>query len=220
MTIEQPAFSCVMMRGDTLRQVGPPRRAVRDFLQRCRLLLAVAAARPDLALPAGLAIVHHQSSATRRLPMLSAELAGSAVRFANKYFTGASRWRIRAAIVLEAAWRKLLHHDFPASLASIWRGDLFHADASKPAPAAPAVATRGDLALLTGEYPPQPGGVSDYSRAAGARPGRGRRPRRGLGAARAKRSARDTTSTGRTGVRQSIGPPAAGSVRPEVAAGI
>jgi GT2 family glycosyltransferase len=136
MTIEQPAFSCVLMRGETLRQVGflDEQFAIFfndvDYCWRWRQHGLTWHYLPDWR------IVHHESSATRRLPMLGAELAGSAVRFANKYFTGASRWRIRAAIVLEAAWRKLLHHDFPASLASIWRGELFHADASKPSPAA------------------------------------------------------------------------------------
>lgn len=129
-TLEQPAFSCVLMRGDALRQVGllDEQFAIFfndvDYCWRWREHGLTWHYLPDWR------IVHDQSATTRRLPLLSAELAGSAVRFADKYFTGASRWRIRVAIVLEAAWRKLLHRDFHASLASIWRGQLFHADAA------------------------------------------------------------------------------------------
>jgi N-acetylglucosaminyl-diphospho-decaprenol L-rhamnosyltransferase len=139
MTLEQPAFSCVLMRGDTLRRVGWLDEQFTiffndvDYCWRWRQHGLTWHYLPEWR------IVHDQSSATRRLPLLSAELAGSAVRFANKSFTGASRWRIRTAIVLEAAWRKLLHRDFPVSLASIWRGELFHVDAAPPPAAATAM---------------------------------------------------------------------------------
>ena len=143
MTIEQPAFSCVLLRGETLRRVGLLDEAFAiffndvDYCWRWRQHGLTWHYLPDWR------IVHDQSSATRRLPLLSAELAGSAVRFANKHFSGGSRWRIRAAIVLEAAWRKLRHRDFPVSLASIWRGQLFHADVTTPS--APVAAPIGDL---------------------------------------------------------------------------
>jgi GT2 family glycosyltransferase len=128
MTIEQPAFSCVMMRGEARRQVGllDERFVIFfndvDYCWRWRQHGFTWHYRPEWR------IVHAQSSATSRLPLLGAELAGSAVRFADKYFTGASLTRVRLAIVLEAAWRKVVHRDFPPSLASIWRGQLFHAE--------------------------------------------------------------------------------------------
>jgi hypothetical protein len=53
------------------------------------------------------------------------------VRFARKHCRGASRTRIRAALVAEAAWRKALHRDFPVPLSAVWRGDLFHTDARR-----------------------------------------------------------------------------------------
>ena len=137
MTLEQPAFSCVVMRSEAVRRVGllDEQFAIFfndvDYCWRWR--------QHGLTwhyLPAW-RIVHDQSAAARRLPLLSAELAGSAMRFANKHFTGASRWRIRVAILLEAAWRKFLHRDFPAPLRTIWRGELFHAEV--PGAAAPVV---------------------------------------------------------------------------------
>jgi N-acetylglucosaminyl-diphospho-decaprenol L-rhamnosyltransferase len=137
MEIEQPAFSCVLIRGDTLRMVGllDEQFAIFfndvDYCWRWRQHGLTWHYLPDWR------IVHDQSATTRRLPLLSAELAGSAVRFTNKYFTGASRWRIRAAIVAEAAWRKVRHRDFPPSLASIWHGELFHTELTTRA-AAPA----------------------------------------------------------------------------------
>jgi GT2 family glycosyltransferase len=137
MTMEQPAFSCVVMRSEAVRRVGflDEQFAIFfndvDYCWRWR--------QHGLTwhyLPAW-RIVHDQSSTARRLPLLSAELAGSAMLFANKHFIGASRWRIRVAILLEAAWRKFLNRDFPAPLRSIWRGDLFHAEV--PGAAAPVV---------------------------------------------------------------------------------
>jgi N-acetylglucosaminyl-diphospho-decaprenol L-rhamnosyltransferase len=140
MTMEQPAFSCVVMRSEAVRQVGflDEQFAIFfndvDYCWRWR--------QHGLTwhyLPAW-RIVHDQSFTARRLPLLSAELAGSAMLFANKHFTGASRWRIRVAILLEAAWRKFLNRDFPAPLRSIWRGNLFHAEVpGAPAPVVVAV---------------------------------------------------------------------------------
>ena len=135
MTLEQPAFSCVVMRSEAVRRVGPLDEQFAiffndvDYCWRWR--------QHGLTwhyLPAW-RIVHDHSATVRRLPLLSAELAGSAMLFANKHFTGASRWRIRVAILLEAAWRKYLHRDFPVPLRSIWRGDLFHADVAGAAAA-------------------------------------------------------------------------------------
>ena len=137
MTLEQPAFSCVVMRSEAVRRVGllDEQFAIFfndvDYCWRWR--------QHGLTwhyLPAW-RIVHDHSATVRRLPLLSAELAGSAMRFANKHFAGASRRHIRVAILLEAAWRKFLHRDFPAPLSSIWRGDLFHAEV--PGAAAPFV---------------------------------------------------------------------------------
>jgi GT2 family glycosyltransferase len=128
MTIEQPAFSCVLMRGDAVRQVGllderfPIFFNDIDYCWRWREHGLTWHYLPDWQ------IVHDRSQATGRLPLLGAELAGSAMRFATMHFSGVSRWRIRVAILLEAAWRKCLHRDFPAPLGKIWRGDLFHAD--------------------------------------------------------------------------------------------
>lgn len=138
MTMEQPAFSCVVMRSEAVRRVGllDEQFAIFfndvDYCWRWRQHGLTWHYLPSWR------IVHDQSSAARRLPLLSAELAGSAMLFANKHFTGASRWRIRVAILLEAAWRKFLNRDFPAPLRSIWRGDLFHAEG--PGAAAPVAA--------------------------------------------------------------------------------
>ena len=134
MTLEQPAFSCVVMRSEAVRRVGllDEQFAIFfndvDYCWRWRQHGLTWHYLPSWR------IVHDQSSTARRLPLLSAELAGSAMLFANKHFTGASRWRIRVAILLEAAWRKFLNRDFPAPLRSIWRGDLFHADVPGAAP--------------------------------------------------------------------------------------
>jgi hypothetical protein len=131
MTIEQPAFSCVLMRGDAWRRVGyldeefPIFFNDVDYCWRWRAHGFTWHYLPDWD------IVHVHGHTMRRLPLLSAEKAGSAVRFARKHFSRPSAWRIRAAIVLEAAWRKAFHRDFAPSLRSIWRGDLFHAAGSE-----------------------------------------------------------------------------------------
>jgi len=136
MTLEQPAFSCVLMRGDARRRVGfldddfPIFFNDVDYCWRWREHGFTWHYLPDWR------IVHVHGYSTRRLPNLSAELSGSAVRFARKYFPGASGWRIRCAITLEAAWQKYIHRAFPAGLGAIWRGELFHADTSGPPPVA------------------------------------------------------------------------------------
>jgi N-acetylglucosaminyl-diphospho-decaprenol L-rhamnosyltransferase len=129
MTIEQPAFSCVLMRGEAQRRVGmldeqfPIFFNDVDYCWRWREHGFTWHYLPDWR------IVHDQSASTRKLPLLRAELAGSAMRFARKHFDGASRWRIGAAILAEVAWRKARHRDLPVSLRSIWNGALFHAAA-------------------------------------------------------------------------------------------
>jgi GT2 family glycosyltransferase len=136
MTIEQPAFSCVLMRGDACRRVGfldeefPIFFNDVDYCWRWREHGFTWHYLPDWR------IVHVHGHTMRRLPRLSAELSGSAVRFARKYFPGASGWRIRAAITLEAAWQKYIHRAFPADIGAVWRGELFHADTSGPPPVA------------------------------------------------------------------------------------
>jgi GT2 family glycosyltransferase len=132
MTIEQPAFSCVLMRRSAFEAVGELDEAFPiffndvDYCWRWRAHGFTWQYLPDWH------ICHAHGHTTGRLPKLNAELAGSAMRFTLKYFRGAAAVRIRIAIVLEAAWRKLLHGDFEPSLASVWRGDLFHAEPSPP----------------------------------------------------------------------------------------
>jgi len=126
MTIEQPAFSCVLMRGDAVRHVGALDERFPiffndiDYCWRWREHGLTWHYLPDWR------IVHDQSHSTSKLPLLRAELAGSAMRFATKHFSGASQRRIRLAILLEVAWRKCRHHDLPVPLGSIWSGQLFH----------------------------------------------------------------------------------------------
>lgn len=126
MTLEQPAFSCVMMRADAVRRVGvldeqfPIFFNDVDYCWRWREHGLTWHYRPDWR------IVHDQSRTSERIPLVRAELAGSAMRFARKHFTGARRRRICLAIMLEAAWRALRHGDLRVPLGSIWRGRLFH----------------------------------------------------------------------------------------------
>jgi GT2 family glycosyltransferase len=142
MTIEQPAFACVLMRGDACRRVGFLDEAFPiffndvDYCWRWREHGFTWHYLPDWH------IVHVHGHSTRKLPKLTAELSGSAVRFARKYFPGASGWRIRTAITLEAAWQKYVHRAFPADIGAVWRGDLFHADTSGSAPVAVRGATK------------------------------------------------------------------------------
>lgn len=131
MTIEQPAFSCVLMRGDAAREVGALDERFPiffndvDYCWRWREHGLTWHYLPDWR------IVHDMSQTTGKMPMMRAELAGSAMRFATKHFSGASRGRIRVAILLEAAWRKFRHRDLPAPLGGIWRGQLFHVTGSE-----------------------------------------------------------------------------------------
>ena len=124
-TIEQPAFACVLLRGSSARQVGmfderfPIFFNDIDYCWRWRERGWTWHYLPQWR------IIHHRSRSTARLgAFLQAELAGSAVRFARKHFPPLVAESVCASVVLEAAWRKLRHDDFPRSLTDLWHGHL------------------------------------------------------------------------------------------------
>ena len=131
MTLEQPAFSCVLMRAEAMRRVGTLDEQFPiffndvDYCWRWREQGLTWHYLPDWR------VIHDQSHTSEHIPLLRAELAGSAMRFARKHFSGASRLRICLAILLEAAWRKVRHGDLRVPLLSVWRGRLFHVAVSE-----------------------------------------------------------------------------------------
>jgi GT2 family glycosyltransferase len=70
-------------------------------------------------------IVHHQSASTSKLGgKVYAEMAGSVSRFAMKHYPHRDAAFVRAALVAEAAYRRVRHDDFDSPIAGPWRGDL------------------------------------------------------------------------------------------------
>jgi GT2 family glycosyltransferase len=126
MTIEQPAFSCVLLRGEAMRGVGSLDERFPIFFNDVDYCWRWREHGFTWHYLPAWRIVHDKSRSTGGLPLLRAELAGSAMRFATKHFSGTSRLRIRLAILLEVAWRKWRHRDLPVPIASIWQERLFH----------------------------------------------------------------------------------------------
>lgn len=130
--IEQPAFSCVMMRGASARVVGELNEELPiffndvDYCWRWRLRGWSWEYLPTWS------VTHHQSSSTKRLgALLGPELAGSISHFASLHMSPADATVVRSALLGEAAWRKYLHGERAWSLRNVWRGDrqLFPASA-------------------------------------------------------------------------------------------
>ena len=136
MSLEQPAFACVLMRGRSAQAVGlmdeqfPLFFNDVDYCWRWR-----ERGWPWLYFP-DWRVVHHQGKSTAKLGgLLWSEVASSAVRFARKHYPPPTAFLIRLTIVLEAFWKKVRHRDVPVRLADIWRGTLFFC---QPAPSAPS----------------------------------------------------------------------------------
>lgn len=123
--IPQPAFSCVLLRADHLQKVGtfderfPIFFNDVDYCQRW--------------FEAGFAwryfpqwrIIHYRSKTTSTIGRhLTAELAGSVVRYAHKNYGGMTSLFVRCAVMAQCAYRKWLRRDFAGSLRGVWRGEL------------------------------------------------------------------------------------------------
>lgn len=133
MMVEQPAFSCVLMRGQCARKVGLMDEQFHiffndvDYCWRWRQQGWSWRYFPDWR------VVHHHSRSTAKMGGIrEAEFASSAVRFARKHFSGLSASMVRGSIVVEALWRKLRHRDMSVPLSSIWQGHLFFCFPSVP----------------------------------------------------------------------------------------
>lgn len=143
LSLEQPAFACVLMRGESVRAVGllderfPIFFNDVDYCWRWRERGFHWRYLPDWT------VVHSKSRSTARIGgLLKAEFASTAARFARKHFSAAGAFAVLCALVAEAGWRKYRHGDLPVPLADIWRGKLFFCEpevASQP-PAAAAEA--------------------------------------------------------------------------------
>jgi len=126
MTLEQPAFSCVLLRGAAVRQVGLMDERLPIFFNDVDYCWRWRQQGWTWHYLPWWRVVHHKSSSTNRLGgLLGAELAGSVVRFARTHYSGPTALFVRLAVVLEAGWRKLVHKDLPVALTDIWRGRLF-----------------------------------------------------------------------------------------------
>ncbi len=126
MTIEQPAFACVLMRGENLRLVGlldeqfPIFFNDVDICWRWREKGYVWQYLPDWR------IVHHKSQSTSRLGgRLGAELAASAVRFARKHFAPSQAFLVRMAVSLDICMSRWRRGQRTANVLQVWRGEHF-----------------------------------------------------------------------------------------------
>jgi GT2 family glycosyltransferase len=137
MRVEQPAFACVLMRGECARAVGfldeefPIFFNDVDYCWRWRAAGFCWEYLPDWR------IVHELGSSTRKLKgMLAAEMSGSAVRFAIKHFPIWGRLAVRAAVFLEAVWSRIRGR-LTISPVSIYQGRHFFRASYPVIPEAP-----------------------------------------------------------------------------------
>lgn len=139
LSVEQPAFACVLMRAESMRAVGllderfPIFFNDVDYCWRWRERGFGWRYLPDWP------VVHAKSQSTARIGgLLNAEFASTAARFARKHFSAAGAFTVLCSLVAEAAWRKYRHGDVPVALRDIWRGRLFFCEsgAGSPPPAA------------------------------------------------------------------------------------
>lgn len=126
LTVEQPAFACVLMRGESARAVGlmdeqfPIFFNDVDYCWRWRERGWSWRYFPDWR------VTHHRGKSTAKIgSVLRGEVASSAARFARKYYSRPSALLILCSIVLESLWRKCRYGDIPVSVFDIWQGTLF-----------------------------------------------------------------------------------------------
>ncbi len=129
-TIEQPAFACVLMRGESCRKTGLLDEAFPiffndvDYCWRWRNLGYTWHYLPELR------IVHHHGRSVKRLSgMLRAEMLGSLSRFAKKHFSIPTSLLVRSAVGLEAATYNVRNRDYEYSALDMVRGRHFFAKA-------------------------------------------------------------------------------------------
>lgn len=126
MDVEQPAFACVLLRGGLLRAVGHLDEQFPIFFNDVDYCWRWRAAGHSWRYVPEWRIVHHQSRSTKRLgPVLAAELAGSALRFARKHLAPPARWLVEGSIFAEACWRTVRHREPVSHLPMLVRGELF-----------------------------------------------------------------------------------------------
>lgn len=123
--ISQPAFSCVLMKGSRLRAVGLFDEQFPIFFNDVDFCWRWRAAGGSWRYFPEWRVIHHKSRTTSKIgPLLSAEMAGSIVRFAAKHYRPATAGLVRAAVTAECVYRKLVHHDYPRGIGEVWRGRL------------------------------------------------------------------------------------------------
>ena len=127
MTLEQPAFSCVLARASAVRQLGgfdeqfPIFFNDIDFCWRWRQQGWTWHYRPDWR------IIHHKSTSTSRLGgLLQAEMLGSAMAFCRKHLTSGGAAAGQLAVFGEAAFRHFRHGDLGVPLRSIWHAQVMN----------------------------------------------------------------------------------------------
>lgn len=128
MSLEQPGFACVLMRGECVRQVGLMDESFPilfndvDYCWRWR-----EKGFSWLYFPKWRIIHHKGKSQFKTGTRVNADAAISVVRFARKHFSSVAATALRISVTAEAAWRKYRHGDMPVSIIDVWRGKhYFH----------------------------------------------------------------------------------------------
>ncbi len=122
--LEQPAFSCVMMRRASASAVGELDEELPIFFNDVDYCWRWRARGWSWEYLPTWNVVHHQSATTKKLGKhLGPELAGSISHFASRHFSPAEAMLVRSALLGEAAWRKYRHGERAWSLRGVWRGD-------------------------------------------------------------------------------------------------
>ena len=133
--IEQPAFSCVMMRGASAKAVGELNEELPIFFNDVDYCWRWRARGWSWEYLPTWSIVHHQNTSTKTLgPLVGPEIAGSISHFASTYFSPAEAMLVRSALVGEAAWRKYVHRERAWSLRDVWRGERPFVPSAAPFP--------------------------------------------------------------------------------------
>jgi len=125
--LEQPAFACVLARGECVRAVGLMNEDYPiffndvDYCWRWRDHGWAWQYLPSWR------VVHHKGKSTYRLDQCAPELMSSAVRFARQRFSLATWLAVTTAVVAEALWKRFRHGDQRYWVRQIAAGQTFFA---------------------------------------------------------------------------------------------
>jgi GT2 family glycosyltransferase len=121
--IEQPAFACVLARGEALRRTGPLNEAYPIFFNDVDYCLRWKNQGWTWRYFPEWRVVHHHGKSVNKLEECGPELLSSAVRFAKRNYDPFGRTIVTLFAAVEAAWMKYVKADGRFRVLQIARGE-------------------------------------------------------------------------------------------------